>query len=237
MSEPFSWTNGEFDQYAAEYDAALARGLSLSGEDKSYFAEGRIVWLAGLLKQFDERPQHCLDFGCGIGSAAPFLFSLLDAEQVTGVDVSPTSLALARRIIASDRARFLQLDAYQPCEEIDLAFCNGVFHHIPGPERKPAVAYVHRALRPGGLFALWENNPWNPGTRLVMSRIPFDRDAVTVSAPQARRLLVTAGFEILRTDFLFIFPKMLKQLRFIEPWVTRLPLGGQYQVLCRKRAR
>ena len=22
-----------------------------------------------------------------------------------------------------------------------------------------------RALRPGGLFALWENNPWNPGTR------------------------------------------------------------------------
>jgi len=22
------------------------------------------------------------------------------------------------------------------------------------------------ALRPGGLFALWENNAWNPGTRL-----------------------------------------------------------------------
>lgn len=46
MNESFSWTNREFDQYAAEYDAALARGLSLPGEDKSYFAEGRIAWLA-----------------------------------------------------------------------------------------------------------------------------------------------------------------------------------------------
>jgi SAM-dependent methyltransferase len=234
MSEPFSWTNREFDQYAAEYDAALNRGLSLSGEDKSYFAEGRIAWLAELLKQLGECPRHSLDFGCGIGSAAPFLFSLLNTERITGVDVSPTSLAFARRTTASDRAQFLQLDEYQPGGDIDLAFCNGVFHHIPAPERQPAVAYVYRALRPGGLFAFWENNPWNPGTRLVMSRIPFDRDAVTVSAPQARRLLVAAGFEVLRTDFLFIFPKMLKQLRFMERWMTRLPLGGQYQVLCRK---
>ncbi|MBM4258134.1 MAG: methyltransferase domain-containing protein [Deltaproteobacteria bacterium] len=234
MSEPFSWTNREFDQYAAEYDAALDRGLSLSGEDKTYFAEGRIAWLAELLKQLGERPRHCLDFGCGIGSAAPLLFSLLNANRVTGVDVSPASLAFARRITASDRAQFLQLDEYHPREEIDLAFCNGVFHHIPTPERAPAVNYVSRALRPGGLFAFWENNPWNPGTRLVMSRIPFDREAVTVSAPEARRLLITAGFEVLRIDFLFIFPKMLRQLRFIEPWVTRLPLGGQYQVLCRK---
>jgi hypothetical protein len=25
-----------------------------------------------------------------------------------------------------------------------------------------AVDYVYRSLRPGGLFAFWENNPWNP---------------------------------------------------------------------------
>jgi len=53
------------------------------------------------------------------------------------------------------------------------------------------------ALKPGGLFAFWENNPWNPGTRIVMSRIPFDRDAEIISPPAAKRLLRRAGFSIL----------------------------------------
>jgi hypothetical protein len=26
-------------------------------------------------------------------------------------------------------------------------------------------------MRPGGVVALWENNPWNPATRYVMGRI------------------------------------------------------------------
>ena len=45
--------------------------------------------------------------------------------------------------------------------------------------------FVRQGLRPGGVFALWENNPWNPGTRLVMRRIPFDRNAVLLSARAA----------------------------------------------------
>ena len=104
-----------------------------------------------------------------------------EAQDVRGMG-SVTVLDLAK-LSAEDRARFLLFDHYQPKEEIDLAFCNGVFHHIPPEQRARAIAYVYRCLRPGGLFALWENNPWNPGTRLVMSRIPFDRDALPLSAP------------------------------------------------------
>jgi SAM-dependent methyltransferase len=159
---------------------------------------------------------------------------LLDAQSITGVDVSEKSRAAARHLNGSSRARFLSFQEYEPREEIDLAFCNGVFHHISAGERAAALKYIHRLLRPGGVFALWENNPWNPGTRLVMSRIPFDKDAVTLSAREARSMLCAAGFEILRTDFLFIFPKALRRLRFIEPMVSRLPLGAQYQMLCRK---
>lgn len=51
---------------------------------------------------------------------------------------------------------------------------------------------------------------------------------------EARRLVRAGGFTILRTDFLFIFPKMLSWLGGIEPLVSRLPLGAQYQLLCRK---
>ena len=68
---------------------------------------------------------------------------------------------------------------------MNLAYCNGVFHHIPLVERSAAVACVNRALRAGGLFALWENNPWNPGTRYVMAHCDFDRDAITLTPPGA----------------------------------------------------
>ena len=58
--------------------------------------------------------------------------------------------------------------------------------------------------------------------------------ALALTSPEARRLARAGGFTILRTDFLFIFPRMLSWLRGIEPLVSRLPLGTQYQVLCRK---
>ena len=105
---------------------------------------------------------------------------------------------------------------------------------IPVQERPAVINYISRSLGPGGLFALWENNPWNPGARIVMKRIPFDRDAIMLSALEAKRLLRDAGFEILRVDFLFIFPRALGWLRWLEPPLSRLPFGAQYQVLGRK---
>ena len=224
----------EFDGYASHYDAALAQGISVSGEDKIYFARGRIAWLANCIKTLALRPKSALDFGCGTGSANPFLFELIGVDSVVGVDVSRDSLDVAKQAYPSGRAQYLQFHEYQPEEQIDLAFCNGVFHHIPPHDRASAVDYIYRSLRPGGLFALWENNPWNPGTRYVMSRIPFDKDAITLTPPETRRMLKAGGFEVLNTSFLFIFPRVLGWLRGVEPLVASLPFGAQYQVLCRK---
>jgi SAM-dependent methyltransferase len=231
-NNPSSMT--EFDDYAAGYELALAEGLSITGEDKNYFARGRIAWVASCLRALVEKPRTALDFGCGTGSATPHLFDLIGVESVVGLDVSAKSLDVAKRTYGSERTQFLLFNHYQPSERIDLVYCNGVFHHMPLSGRAAVVDYIYRSLRPGGLFALWENNPWNPGTRHVMSRIPFDRDAITLTAPETRCLLRAGSFEILRTDFLFIFPRMLSWFRCVEPLVTRLPLGAQYQVLCRK---
>ncbi|HWX40850.1 MAG TPA: class I SAM-dependent methyltransferase [Blastocatellia bacterium] len=224
----------KFDAYAADYDAALHQGLAATGEDKDYFASGRIAWLGHCLKRLRDAPRSAMDFGCGTGSATPFLFEHIGVESVLGLDVSPASVETAQKTHTSDAATFLLFDQYDPAAQIDLAFSNGVFHHIVPNERPQAVDYLYRSLRAGGLLAVWENNPWNPGTRYVMSRIPFDRDAITLTAGEARALLRAGGFEILRTDFLFIFPRALGMLRGLERFVTRLPLGGQYQILCRK---
>lgn len=224
----------EFDKYAETYDATLSRALSATGEDKHYFARGRMRWMLPLLRSLGVSTRAVLDFGCGTGSAAPHLAGELGAEEIVGVDVSPKSLEVARREHGSAGARFQLISDYEPTEEFDFAYTSGVFHHIPPENRAHSVYYVLRALRPGGVFAFWENNPWNPGTRYTMSLNEFDRDAEMLSPPAARRLLSAGGFRVLRSDSLFYFPRQLAFLRGLEPRLARLPLGGQYLVLCRK---
>jgi SAM-dependent methyltransferase len=224
----------EFDTYAQDYDGALNEGLSVSGEDKAYFARGRIEHLARVLARLGATPARVMDYGCGTGSATPWFMKWPGVGELVGVDVSARSLDVAIAAHASARARFCLMDYHTPDASIDLVYCNGVFHHIPLPERHTAVQYIWHSLKRGGFFALFENNPWNPGTRYIMSRIPFDRDAVTLSPPTARRLVRDGGFELLRTDYLFYFPRLLKWLRPLEALGRKLPLGSQYLVLARK---
>jgi SAM-dependent methyltransferase len=223
-----------FDQYAKDYDAHLSQALAASGEDKEYFARGRIGWLSRCLSAMKFSARSVLDFGCGTGSAAPYILELLRPQSVKGVDLSQKSLEIAERLHGSNLVKFIALGNYTPDEEIDLVFCNGVMHHVSLDERHETVSFIHKSLRPGGVFALWENNPFNPGTRYIMSRCPFDQDAIMLNTFEARRLLRQAGFEILRTDYLFIFPRILKGLRGLEPSLAKFPLGAQYQILCRK---
>jgi len=224
----------ERERFVAAWEADLRRGLELSGEDKAYFAHRRIRWLRDRVRALGFRAEQVLDFGCGFGDSCPVLLDQLAAHAVVGVDVSE-QVVQAARSRQTTRIRFSRLEE-RPQTTFDLAYCNGVFHHIPPARRLDSLGYIRDALRPGGLLSFWENNPWNPGTRLVMSRIPFDREAQTLSPPTARRLLRAAGFLVLRTDFLFIFPRALGGLRWLEPMLSRFPIGAQYQVLCQRPA-
>ncbi|HTC63516.1 MAG TPA: methyltransferase [Candidatus Saccharimonadales bacterium] len=223
-----------FDQYAAAYEDALSNALQPSGEGREYFAEGRVAWLQRCLDELKLPVNSLLDFGCGDGATTPLLLQILNAQSAVGVDVSAKSLEIARKQHGSKQIHFESIAEFQPAGQMDLAYCNGVFHHIVPAQRAKALSLVHGALRGGGLFSFWENNPWSLATRYVMSRCAFDRDAIMLSPPGARGLLKEGGFEILRTDFQFIFPKSLRALRKLEDWIYRAPLGTQYQILCRK---
>src|SRR5688572_15143577 len=97
--------NPEFDQYAEDYDAALTEGLSVSGESKDYFAEGRAKWLGECLQRLGRDAGTILDFGCGTGSATPYLLKLPGAKSVLGLEVSPQSLRVAERLRAASIVR------------------------------------------------------------------------------------------------------------------------------------
>lgn len=217
-----------------EYDEMLRRGLKLSGETREFFMRGRVADLSTELSA-REPPRRILDLGCGLGHTAAHLASVFAGARVLGLDTSAEALEHAVSHYGGERVGFAHLDEFVPAGDFDLCYVNGVFHHIAPADRPATLRTVLAALSPGGLFAFFENNPWNPGTRLVMSRIPFDRNARTLSPRDARTLLDSCGFRpIGPTRYLFFFPKPLGWLRFAEPHLCRAPLGAQYWLLGEK---
>ncbi|MFF4960897.1 class I SAM-dependent methyltransferase [Streptomyces sp. NPDC001222] len=115
----------------------------------------REAWAARLGEWLPARPGDLLDLGCGTGS-----LSLLAAERghrVTGVDLSPAMLALARAKLAGHDAVFLVGDAASPPvgeRLFDAVLVRHVLWALPDPGR--ALRHWRQLLRPGGRLVLVE---------------------------------------------------------------------------------
>lgn len=219
---------------SSEYDKMLDLGLKLSGENKHFFAERRIRDLKSHLP-LSFNPRRILDFGCGIGDTVKILADAFPQAEIIGVDTAERALVEAKKKYGSHQVSFYPLRSFSESCSIDLCYTNGVFHHIQPEDRIDVLRMIRGFIVPGGYFALSENNPWNPGTNLVMRRIPFDRDAHPLTLLQTRYLLREGGFsDHVVTRFLFFFPRPFAFLRFSESWLARVPLGAQYYVLVRK---
>jgi SAM-dependent methyltransferase len=213
----------------SEYEALLRQGIRLSGEDRTFFVHGRVADLVAHLPR-GFRPGRVLDFGCGVGDTSRALAAAFPDANVLGVDSSAEAIAWASAHHGDARVAFAGVEAVAG-RTFDLCYLAGVLHHVRPDARRTVLETLGATLAPGGRLALFENNPWNPGTRMVMRRIPFDRDAVPVPPTEARRLLGEAGFACTSTRFLFYFPRPLRALRRFEPALAGLPLGAQYWVL------
>ncbi|MCL7971829.1 MAG: class I SAM-dependent methyltransferase [marine benthic group bacterium] len=177
-------------------------------------------------------PRRILDFGCGTGNTSALLAASFPQAEVCGVDTSQPALQSARERFGDHRTRFESASRISEIGLFDLAYVNGVFHHISPEDRGDWVRSIQMALHPGGRLMFFENNPYSPAARLVMHRIPFDRDAIMIWPRQAGHLLRSGGFATpYPTRFLFIFPRALGWLRPTEPLFSRLPLGAQYLVV------
>ncbi|MGC6550069.1 MAG: class I SAM-dependent methyltransferase [Rubripirellula sp.] len=234
-------TDSSFDHYASNYEDALQHGLSVSGESSSYFADARLSCLRQLIEEQSIVTTKALDFGCGVGATTAFFLQHFDLLKLTGIDPSSESIDQAKKNFAlldsdsSCEVTYLRSDDFTPESNYDLVYCNGVFHHIPLEERCRALGTIYECLRPGGVFAFWENNPYSLPARYVMSKIPFDHDAIMVWPSQVRELMTRIGFEVVSTDYHFIFPSLLRWMRWSEKLFCKLPLGAQYLVLSIKR--
>jgi ubiquinone/menaquinone biosynthesis C-methylase UbiE len=137
-----------WDRRAAHFDADFGHSIATQGE--------RAAWDRILdLVVPESGTLETLDVGCGTG----FLSLELAARghRVTGVDLAPTMLALARQKAAAQgfAVRFEEADAENlpfAAGSFDLVISRHVLWTLPHPEA--AIDDWRRVLRPGGRLAI-----------------------------------------------------------------------------------
>jgi SAM-dependent methyltransferase len=217
-------SGGPYDDYGRTVESAIA----FAHQDHAFFLELKAKWLLDLVRRRLGDPRHvrALDVGCGPGLMHPYLTVL---RALDGVDPEEALISAAR--IAHPAVRYHVADARSlPFEdgEFDLAFAVSVLHHVPGVARESAAREVGRVVRRGGLVVVFEHNPWNPLTRLVVHRCVFDEDAELLSRRATLRLYRRSGLDPVETAYILFTP--WHGFERLERRLSRLPLGAQYVV-------
>lgn len=214
--------------------------------DRKYFVEPHIPRFAGFEKWHGRR---VLEIGCGIGTDTISFASA--GAQVTAVDLSETSLALARQRAQvyglADRVRFYHSNAESladvvPQEPYDLVYSFGVIHHTPHPDR--VLGQLRRYMQPGGTLKVmvYHRYAWKVLRILLtygrgrvwdLDRLIAQHSEAQTGCPitysysraTARRLLESHGFQVTESFVDHIFPYRVqdyKQYRYVKHWVFRV---------------
>lgn len=223
-----------FDDASTAYASEINAAMSFSGLDVDRFAKAKAERLIALgrARLGDPATLRVLDLGCGIGTFDRHLAGAFGALH--GLDISADSIAHARA--ANPSCTYAIYDgAVAPYESgtFDLVFAACVIHHVPPENWAAFAAEMRRMLRPGGLAVVFEHNPFNPLTRLVVSRCAFDADAVLLSPRTLRRLMVAAGFTQVESRSIFTLPPISPLLVRADGLFAALPFGTQHELVAK----
>jgi len=144
---------------------------------------------------------HVIDVGSGLGGPSRYLATKFDC-RVEGVDLSPAFVEAATYL--AERANLSSKVSYRCADALSLPYGEGSFdiawtQHVAMniADRARLYSEVHRVVRPGGRFAIYDVVAGNGEP--VHFPVPWSRTAATsfLLTPEAMKsALETAGFKI-----------------------------------------
>ena len=179
----------EFDKFAADYKQILDRSTALAGESSEYFTEYKAAYVEKLIEKAGSN--KILDFGCGVGTLSTAIAKRRAGLELHGFDVSTDSLEEVPVELRRGGLYTADLSALE--HDYSLVVISNVLHHIPVGERQGTIDRLTRVLAAGGQILVFEHNPLNPLTRLVVSRCPFDDNAISAASGRNEELLPEVG--------------------------------------------
>lgn len=221
-----------FNEVADSYNELLEENLGALSGDLKYYAEYKIHFIK---KHLQIKPIKILEFGCGAGRGLPFLREAYPEAEIWGCDISEKSLELAKK--SNPNVTFFN-SATCDIEDLffDFIYIANVFHHIPPNERFNVMHTIDQLLSQNGTLIMFEHNPYNPVTRHMVNTCPFDEDAVLLTLSESKKLFKQIPFKLTESKYTLFIPSPLKKFAFIEPYLSFLPLGGQYAIWGQKKA-
>ena len=116
-------------------------------------------------------------------------------------------------------------------EDYDLIVIANVLHHIKPVERQDQIGVIRKLVKDEGKVIIFEHNPVNPLTRKIVRESPLDKGVVLLPSAEPFSYLKTAGFHSIQLNYIVFFPKMFSALRWLEPLLSKFPLGAQYAII------
>lgn len=210
----------------------------------------RLLLRGKFIKQIlkNNRYIKILDLGCGFGTLTQHLLGI--SGKIYGVDISPASIAIAKKKVKSPKVFFKTDNAHDLSFKngfFDLIVGNAVLHHLNVDK---ALFEIFRTLKRGGKIIFFEPNLINPEVFLER-KIPFIRRLVRNSKDETAYIRWSLKTKIKKTGFTevsvepydFLYPalpisfaKFLKPLSdFLEKFPIIKELSGSLKITATKR--
>lgn len=221
-----------FDRFKDGYLEHLERGpySVLGGESHEYYISVKVQEFMSLVRRSGVSPGVVIDVGCGIGVAERLLSS--HCTFLAGCDLSYEMLrqALIGRPMNCSFIQGTGLSLPFISKGADALFSFSLFHHVPKDSHLALVQEMKRVLKPGGLLAIFEHNPFNPLTRYVVKHSEVDRDAHLLTPAWLRECMTNAGLKPICKKYIIFFPRWFAFLKSLEDRLGWFPLGGEYLI-------
>jgi SAM-dependent methyltransferase len=170
-----------------------------------------------------------LDLGCGDGFYTAQIWDLGRPRNLVALDAAEAAVRVAASKLGERPVRFLVADGHRlpfPDNTFDVVLLQSILHHDDTP-----AEMIKEALRVGLRMVVHEPNGNNLGLKVIerVSKYHIEHGEKSFTPRRVGKWVSAAGGVVVSCRFAGFVPMfcpdvVARLMRFLEPWVERLPL-------------